>query len=80
MNLVSTNRLFQVICGDIQLLPQGAAWVPLVMSGSEELRVSQGDMSAAFYLFNIPAAWRPFMCFNYAAKGEDMKTLGSQLA
>lgn len=77
MNLVPTNRLFQVICGDIQLLPQGAAWVPLVMAEGEELKISQGDMSAAFYLFSVPAAWRPYMCFNYLAKGEDIgKTAG----
>eukprot|EP00435_Cladocopium_sp_Y103_P043382 s2195_g12.t1 len=72
MNLVPANRLFQVICGDIQLLPHGAAWIPLVVSGEEELYVSQGDMSAAFYLFSIPAAWQPFMCLGYKAEGSQV--------
>ena len=69
MNLIPANRLFQVILGDVQLLPSGAAWIPLVVSEQEELRVSQGDMSAAFYLYSIPEAWHRYLCFNFAADG-----------
>ena len=70
MNLIPANRLFEVICGDIQLLPHSTAWLPLVLCEGEELRISQGDMTAAFYLFSLPACWRPFMCFNFQVKGE----------
>ena len=69
MNLVPTNRLFEVIAGDVQLLPHGTAWIPMVMQVGEELRMSQCDMSAAFYLFAIPECWRPFMCFAYKVDG-----------
>eukprot|EP00435_Cladocopium_sp_Y103_P000532 s2010_g1.t1 len=69
MNLIPANRLFQVICGDVQLLPHGSAWLPLVVSQGEELRISQGDMSSAFYLFSIPQCWRRFMCFAYQVDG-----------
>ena len=72
MNLIPCNRLFQVIHGDVHLLPHGAAWLPLSVQAGEELRISQGDMSAAFYLFNIPKSWRPYMCFGFKAKGEDI--------
>ena len=68
MNLIPSNRLFQVITGDVQFLPHGAAWIPLVLRDGEELRVSQGDMSAAFYLFRIPDAWQTFMSFAYKVR------------
>ena len=72
MNLVPANRLLEVIQGDVGLLPHGAAWMTLVCSGGEELRVSQADMAAAFYLFALPAAWYPFMAFNFVASGEQI--------
>ena len=70
MNLIPANRLFQVIHGDIQLLPSGSAWIPLVVSEHEELRVSQGDMSAAFYLYSIPTEWHRYLCFNFEVDGD----------
>ena len=70
MNLVPANRLFQVICGDVHLLPHGTAWMPLVVSAGEELRISQSDMSAAFYLFAVPPSWRRYMSFAYKVKGD----------
>ena len=77
MNLVPANRLLEVIHGDVALLPHGAAWIPLIVHGGEELRVSQADMASAFYLFSIPQAWYKFMCFNFAADGATLgKTPG----
>eukprot|EP00435_Cladocopium_sp_Y103_P016983 s2158_g4.t1 len=78
MNLVPCNRLFEVICGDKQLLPHGSAWIPLVVTPEEELRVSQGDMSAAFYLFSIPTVWRSFMSFNFEVDGEKIGRAAGQ--
>ena len=43
-----------------------------MVAEGEELRVSQSDMSAAFYLFEIPSSWHKFMCFNFAARGEEI--------
>lgn len=77
MNFIPTNRLFQVICGDVQLLPHGTAWLPLVLCEGEELRISQGDMTAAFYLFALPEEWHRYMAFNYKVSGESIgKTAG----
>lgn len=72
MNLVPANGLLRVICGDISSLPHATAWLPLVVEDGCELFMSQGDMSSAFYLFSIPACWKPYMCFNYAARGEEI--------
>jgi hypothetical protein len=51
MNLIPANSLLQVICGDIKFLPGAAMWLPLTMADGEELHLSQGDMSAAFYTY-----------------------------
>ena len=69
MNLIPANRLFQVICGDVHLLPHGAAWLPLMVEAGEYLHISQGDMSAAFYLFAIPKCWQRYMSFAYRVDG-----------
>ena len=61
-------------CSAVQLLPHGSAWIPLVVDDGEELRVSQSDMSAAFYLFE---AWQRFMAFNVEFPREaSVKQLG----
>ena len=64
MNLVPVNGLFEVLRGDISCLPNATQWLPLCLEDGEEISLSQGDMSSAFYLFSIPSAWQPFMCFN----------------
>ena len=43
-----------MIHGDVHLLPSGSAWIPLVVNENEELRISQGDMSAAFIYIPYP--------------------------
>ena len=78
MNLVPANRLFEVIHGDVQLLPNGTSWIPLVVSEGEELRVSQGDMAAAFYLYSVPATWYPYFAFNYRVQGERIRRTAGQ--
>lgn len=69
MNLVPINSLFGIILGDIGYLPSATAWAPLLLTEGQELRMSQGDMSAAFCLFEMPDCWAPFMMFNYATDG-----------
>ena len=32
--------------------------------------MAQSDMQAAFYLFKMPEAWEPFMCFNFMVQGD----------
>lgn len=69
MNLIPSNSLFDIIQGDISLLPSATQWMPLCVSDGEEISLSQSDMSAAFYLFSIPHCWQPYMVFNFRAKG-----------
>lgn len=69
MNLIPSNSLFDVIQGDISYLPSAPAWAPLLLHDGQELHMSQSDMSAAFYLFEFPDCWAPFMMFYYKIGG-----------
>ena len=69
MNLIPVNGIFTVIQGDITSLPHATNWLPLCISDGEGINMSQADMSSAFYLFGIPKAWRPYMCFGFRVKG-----------
>ena len=64
MNLKPINRILQTIQGDIGALPSAPDWCQLHLSADETLRLSQGDMAAAFYLFKLPPCWRPYFGFN----------------
>ena len=72
MNLIPINGLFEIIRGDIANLPHASSWIPLCVCDGEEIVMSQADMSSAFYLFRLPPQWRPYMCFNFVAKGSDI--------
>eukprot|EP00435_Cladocopium_sp_Y103_P028366 s1320_g7.t1 len=78
MNLVPANSLLQVISGDIAFLPGAASWLPLTVAAGEELFLSQGDMSAAFYLFELPLGWQQFMGFNYVVDGSQINRPAGQ--
>ena len=69
MNLQPINRVLRIIQGDIKELPMATSWTQLFLQESETIHVSQADMSSAFYLFRLPAAWRPFLCFNSKMDG-----------
>lgn len=70
MNFIPVNGLFNVMRGDIDCLPSATHWLPLCLSAGEEISLSQGDMSAAFYLFSIPSVWQKYMAFNYKVQGK----------
>ena len=72
MNLIPINRALDVILGDIQELPSAAVWQQLVLFEGSSLRVSQADMSSAFYLFRLPPAWLKFLAFNYKIRRSDV--------
>lgn len=75
MNLIPINSIFETIEGDIRSLPSSTSWLPVHITCGEQLEMSQGDMSSAFYLFSLPPAWSPFMCFNFSVKGSDLPQL-----
>ena len=78
MNLIPINGLFHVLRGDIQSLPSATSWIPLHLGDGDVVTMSQGDMHAAFYLFEMPACWSPFMCFNWRVQGRDLGFHGDQ--
>ena len=70
MNFIPLNRLMKVIGGGIENLPHITQWLSLAVCGSDEVYFHQSDMSAAFYLFELPRCWRKWMCFNIERSGQ----------
>eukprot|EP00438_Fugacium_kawagutii_P005000 Skav230039 [mRNA] locus=scaffold465:66745:71032:+ [translate_table: standard] len=69
MNLIPINRALGIICGDIDFPPSSASWQLLALDQEECVRVSQCDMSSAFYLFRLPPCWLPYLCFHHPMEG-----------
>ena len=78
MNLIPINGLFTVLRGDIHCLPSATSWMTMVIAEGETLAMSQGDMHAAFYLFQLPSCWNRYMCFNYKLKGAVLGKTGME--
>ena len=72
MNLVPCNGLFLPLQYGHQGLVDIHCWGNLVLTGSDVVEISQSDMTSAFYLFKIPSAWQPFLCFRIKAKGNQI--------
>ena len=72
MNLKPINRALEVILGDIGELPMAATWTQLVWEEDQVIRISQADMSSAFYLFRLPPEWRRMFGFNSIFKGSEV--------
>ncbi len=77
MNLIPINRALDVILGDIQELPSASVWQQLVLFEGSSLRVSQADMSSAFYLFRLPPVWLKYLAFNYKIRRSDVGLSGA---
>ena len=56
-NLVPSNGYFREIRGDVCHLPYMMQWGSIILEDNEVLLISQEDMTCAFYLFRLPAAW-----------------------
>ena len=72
MNLVPSNEVMIQLQGTVSGLPSIMAWQCTVLEDDEQLRLFQSDMSSAFYLFELPPQWRPYLAFNLHAKGYDI--------
>ena len=68
MNLVPCNGALRQIQGVTSDLPGITQYLSMVLNQHETLELFQSDMSSAFYLFRIPAAWSEIMAFNVAFK------------
>lgn len=86
MNLVPSNSILLQLQGGTNNLPMITAWMSTVLEGNEELSIWQSDMSNAFYLFRIPAAWLGYLAFNVifepsvpGFQGEEKKVLACRV-
>ena len=69
MNLVPSNSVLKQAQGATSDLPAITQYLSLVMDGNQQLAFYQSDMSSAFYLFRIPAAWNRMLCFDLSFDG-----------
>ena len=77
MNLIPINQALEVILGDIAELPSATMWQQLVLTEDDMVTVSQADMASAFYLFRLPVAWLPYLCFNFRLSRDQVGLPGS---
>ena len=70
MNLKATNSVMTQIRGAVEGLPAITAWQAALLEGQEGFHFYQSDISSAFYLFELPRAWLPFLGFNVECLGE----------
>ena len=61
MDLRATNWLLEQVNGDTALLTGAATFQRVVIEENDTLLVSGEDLTAAFYLFKLPAAWMDYM-------------------
>eukprot|EP00438_Fugacium_kawagutii_P018849 Skav230889 [mRNA] locus=scaffold2765:140650:143297:- [translate_table: standard] len=72
MNLIPSNSILCKLEGSVRRLPHITQWLSITMEGDEEIRFFQSDMSAAFYLFYLPDAWRGYLSFNLVVNGSEI--------
>ena len=81
MNLVPSNAVLRSYVGTVKSLPQITSWMSITLEEGEEVRIWQSDMSNAFYLFQLPLNWGPYLAFNIVRNGLDIgETPGKQFA
>ena len=68
MNLVPINSYLHELIGETKAFPNMAQWAHFVHADEIDLLFSE-DQKASFYLYELPAAWRPFYVFRWRAPG-----------
>ena len=68
IDLRSTNHWLRQIPGDAGNLTGAATFQRMLVEEGQELLVSGEDLTAAFYLFELPPAWSEFMVLEKAVK------------
>ena len=72
MNLTGSNACQIQLEGGCSSLPSITSWQSLVVDKDEVVKIHQSDMSSAFYLFKLPAQWKPYLAFNLCLPGSEM--------
>ena len=69
MNLIPSNELQRVICGDVATLPYIGSWGAAQICAHEVLLWSSEDIRCMFYIFRLPDVWKPYLAFGEALDG-----------
>ncbi len=72
MNLIPSNSVMVQLQGRVGDLPGITQYLSVVLDSGESLSISQADMTSAFYLFKLPTAWSPYLCFNLCFRGTEL--------
>lgn len=69
MNFVPTNSFQKLMTGDLNTLAGSTSWCQLVLNPNQVLLWSGDDQKGAFYAWELPKAWRPYMAFAWPVPG-----------
>ena len=69
MNFVPANSFQKLMQGDLNTLASSTSWTQFVLGTNEVLLWSGDDQRGAFYAWELPTAWRPFMAFAWPVPG-----------
>lgn len=69
MNFVPANSFQKLMQGDLSTLASSSSWTQFVLGPNEVLLWSGDDQRGAFYAWELPKAWRPFMAFAWPVPG-----------
>ena len=69
MNFVPANAFQKLMQGDLNTLASSSSWTQFVLGPQDVLLWSGDDQRGAFYAWELPRAWRPFMAFVWPVPG-----------
>ena len=69
MNFVPTNSFQKLMMGDLNTLAGSTSWCQLILREDQVLLWCGDDQKGAFYEWELPKAWRPFMAFTWPVPG-----------
>jgi len=69
MNFVPANSFQRLMAGDLSTLSGSSAWAQLVLEPNQVLLWSGDDQKGAFYAWELPRCWRPYMAFCWPVPG-----------
>ena len=72
MNLTASNSIQEEFSGDTGLLPFSGQWPSFSSEADETLEWSYQDLKRAFYIFKLPAVWRPLFVFDRVYKSKEL--------
>ena len=69
MNFAPTNSFQKLMVGDLNTLAGSTSWCQLILRPDQVLLWSGDDQKGAFYAWELPKTWRPFMAFVWPVPG-----------